>query len=75
METNTDNELEEVAYLDVTIYEDSTAKIEMMDNGKLSDYISDGMIKDDSILSLMMEVFIKYQYKTSEQFLNSRKTN
>lgn len=75
METNTDNELEEVAYLDVTIYEDNTAKIEMMDNGKLSDYISDGMIKDDSILSLMMEVFIKYQYKTSEQFLNSRKTN
>lgn len=68
------DELEEVAFFDVSVYEDKTATIEMLDNGKLSEYISDAMIKDDNILSVILEVFIKYQYKIENNSFNKNNT-
>lgn len=73
METNMENELEEIAFLDVTVYADRTAKIEILGGGKLSDCISDAMIKDDTILELILESYIKYQYKINTDNINDNK--
>ena len=62
MATNT----EEVAFLEVTIYESGKCIIEMADNGQLSDYLSKALHKDEQLLALFVETYIKY----SEQINN-----
>lgn len=62
MATNT----EEVAFLEVTIYESGKCIIELADNGQLSDYLSKALHKDDNLLALFAETYIKY----SEQVNN-----
>ena len=56
MATNT----EEVAFLEVTIYETGKCIIEMSDNGQLSNYLSKALHKDDQLLTLFAETYIKY---------------
>ena len=62
MATNT----EEVAFLEVIIYESGKCIIEMADNGQLSDYLSKALHKDEQLLALFVETYIKY----SEQINN-----
>jgi len=58
--------IEEVAFLEVTVYETGKCIIEMMDNGQLSDYLSKALHKDEQLLALFAETYIKY----SEQINN-----
>jgi len=58
--------IEEVAFLEVTVYEDGKCIIEMLDNGQLSDYLSKALHKDEQLLTLFVETYIKY----SEQINN-----
>jgi len=62
METNT----EESAFLEVTVYSSGKCIIEMFDNGQLSDYLSKALHKDEQLLTLFAETYIKY----SEQINN-----
>lgn len=52
--------IEEVAFLEVTIYESGKCVIEMADNGQLSDYISKALHKDEQLLGLFAEIYLKY---------------
>ena len=58
--------IEEVAFLDITIYETGKCIIELSDNGQLSDYLSKALHKDEQLLALFAETYIKY----SEQINN-----
>jgi len=58
--------IEEVAFLEVTVYEDGKCIIEMLDNGQLSDYLSKALHKDEQLLAIFVETYIKY----SEQINN-----
>ena len=58
--------IKEVAFLDVTIYETGKCVIELADNGQLSDYLSKALHKDEQLLALFAETYIKY----SEQINN-----
>jgi hypothetical protein len=58
--------IEEVAFLDITIYETGKCIIELSDNGQLSDYLSKALHKDEQLLALFAETYIKY----SEQVNN-----
>lgn len=58
--------IEEVAFLEVTVYETGKCIIEMMDNGNLSDFLSKALHKDEQLLALFAETYIKY----SEQINN-----
>lgn len=57
---------EEVSFLEVTIYEDGKCIIELLDNGQMSDYLSKALHKDEQLLTLFAETYIKY----SEQINN-----
>jgi hypothetical protein len=57
---------EEVAFLDVTVYETGKCVIELADNGQLSEYLSKALHKDEQLLALFAETYIKY----SEQINN-----
>lgn len=59
MATNTN----EVAFLDVTIYESGKCIIEISDNGELSKVIAKAMVQDDNLLGILAEAYIIYQEK------------
>lgn len=69
METN----IEEVAFLDVSIDETGRCVIELSDNGKLANCLAESMIQDDSILTLMLETYISYQLKLNTDNLKPKK--
>lgn len=52
--------IEEVAFLDITIYETGKCIIELSDNGQLSEYLSKALHKDEQLLALFAETYIKY---------------
>jgi hypothetical protein len=57
--------IEEVAFLEVTVYEDGKCIIEMLDNGQLSDYLSKALHKDEQLLALFVETYIKYSQQVN----------
>ena len=61
-----EQEKEEVAFLDITIYSDSTAKIELDDNGKLAKIIAGGIMSDKKLYELFAEVLILCQIKMNK---------
>ena len=62
-----EEEKEEVAYFEVTIYSDKTAKIELEDNGDLAKIIAGGIINDERLLELFTEVLVYYQIKMNDK--------
>lgn len=56
----------EVAFMDVTIYDDGKCYIEVSDNGHLAKNIAMAMIKDDTVLSILAEAYIIYQEKIGQ---------
>lgn len=62
-----EQEKEEVAFLDITIYSDSTAKIELDDNGALAKIIAGGIMNDDRLYELFTDVLILCQIKMNKK--------
>lgn len=63
----------EVSFLDVTVYDDGTSKIEVLDNGGLEEVLALAIIKDERLHGLMIEVFVKYLELTSDESRSSIK--
>ena len=57
--------IEEVAFLEVAVYEDGKCIIEMLDNGQISDYLSKALHKDEQLLALFVETYIKYSQQVN----------
>jgi hypothetical protein len=57
---------EEVAYLDVRLYKDGECIIELLDNGKLSNLLAEGIINDDKLFNFFANVLMNYQLKLSK---------
>jgi hypothetical protein len=55
--------IKEIAFLEVTLYEDGKCFIEIADNGQLSKNIAMAMVKDDNLLGILAEAYIIYQDK------------
>ena len=67
--------IEEVAFLDITIYETGKCVIEMMDNGQLSDYLSKALHKDEQLLALFAETYIKYSEQINSGLMKPTSIN
>lgn len=71
METNT----KEKAFLEVTLYEDGKCVIELYDNGQLSDYLSRALHKDEQLLALFAETYIKYSEQVNNGLFKPKSIN
>jgi hypothetical protein len=67
--------IEEVAFLEVTVYETGKCVIEMMDNGQLSDYLSKALHKDEQLLTLFAETYIKYSEQINSGLMKPTSAN
>jgi hypothetical protein len=67
--------IEEVAFLEVTVYETGKCVIEMMDNGQLSDYLSKALHKDEQLLALFAETYIKYSEQVNNGLMKPTSIN
>jgi hypothetical protein len=67
--------IEEVAFLEVTVYETGKCIIEMMDNGQLSDYLSKALHKDEQLLALFAETYIKYSEQVNNGLMKPTSKN
>ena len=67
--------IEEVAFLEVTVYETGKCVIEMMDNGQLSDYLSKALHKDEQLLALFAETYIKYSEQINSELMKPTSIN
>lgn len=59
------NNDDEVAYLDIRLFEDGECVIELSDNGKLAKLIAEGIINDDKLFAFFANVLMNYQLKLS----------
>jgi hypothetical protein len=66
---------EEVAFLEVTVYETGKCVIEMMDNGNLSDFLSKALHKDEQLLTLFVETYIKYSEQVNNGLMKPTSIN
>jgi hypothetical protein len=66
---------EEVAFLEVTVYETGKCVIEMMDNGNLSDFLSKALHKDEQLLALFAETYIKYSEQVNNGLMKPTSIN
>ena len=67
--------IEEVAFLEVTVYETGKCIIEMLDNGQLSDYLSKALHKDEQLLALFAETYIKYSQQINDGLMKPTSAN
>lgn len=67
--------IEEVAFLEVTIYEDGKCIVELMDNGQMSDYLSKALHKDEQLLALFAETYIKYSQQINNGLFKPKSLN
>jgi hypothetical protein len=67
--------IEEVAFLEVTVYETGKCIIEMLDNGQLSDYLSKALHKDEQLLALFAETYIKYSQQINDGLMKPTSIN
>ena len=67
--------IEEVAFLDITIYETGKCIIELSDNGQLSDYLSKALHKDEQLLALFAETYIKYSEQVNSGLMKPTSIN
>lgn len=67
--------IEEVAFLDITIYETGKCIIELSDNGQLSDYLSKALHKDEKLLALFAETYIKYSEQVNNGLMKPTSIN
>jgi len=67
--------IEEVAFLEVTVYETGKCIIEMLDNGQLSDYLSKALHKDEQLLALFAETYIKYSEQINSGLMKPTSAN
>jgi hypothetical protein len=67
--------IKEVAFLDVTIYETGKCIIELSDDGQLSDYLSKALHKDEQLLSLFAETYIKYSEQVNNGLMKPTSIN
>jgi hypothetical protein len=66
---------EEVAFLEVTVYETGKCMIEMLDNGNLSDFLSKALHKDEQLLALFAETYIKYSEQVNNGLMKPTSIN
>jgi len=66
---------EEVAFLEVTVYETGKCVIEMLDNGQLSEYLSKALHKDEQLLTLFAETYIKYSEQVNNGLMKPTSIN
>ena len=66
---------EEVAFLEVTVYETGKCVIELSDNGQLSDYLSKALHKDEQLLALFAETYIKYSEQVNNGLMKPTSIN
>jgi hypothetical protein len=66
---------EEVAFLEVTVYETGKCVIEVMDNGNLSDFLSKALHKDEQLLALFAETYIKYSEQVNNGLMKPTSIN
>jgi hypothetical protein len=66
---------EEVAFLEVTVYETGKCVIEMLDNGQLSEYLSKALHKDEQLLALFAETYIKYSEQVNNGLMKPTSIN
>ncbi len=67
--------IKEVAFLDVTIYETGKCIIELSDDGQLSDYLSKALHKDEQLLALFAETYIKYSEQINSGLMKPTSAN
>lgn len=67
--------IEEVAFLDITIYETGKCIIELSDNGQLSEYLSKALHKDEQLLALFAETYIKYSEQVNSGLMKPTSIN
>jgi hypothetical protein len=67
--------IKEVAFLDVTIYETGKCIIELSDDGQLSDYLSKALHKDEQLLALFAETYIKYSEQVNNGLMKPTSIN
>ncbi len=67
--------IKEVAFLDVTIYETGKCIIEMSDDGQLSEYLSKALHKDEQLLALFAETYIKYSEQVNNGLMKPTSIN
>jgi hypothetical protein len=67
--------IKEVAFLDVTIYETGKCIIELSDDGQLSDYLSKALHKDEQLLALFAETYIKYSEQVNSGLMKPTSIN
>lgn len=61
-----EEEKEEVGFLDVTLYNDDTAKIEFNNNKNMAKVIASAIINDDELFKLFSEVLILCHIKMNK---------
>lgn len=61
-----EEEKQEVSYLDVTLFDDGSAKIQIDDNGNLAKIIAGGIMNDKKLYELFAEVLILCQIKINK---------
>jgi hypothetical protein len=67
--------IKEVAFLDVTVYETGKCIIELSDDGQLSDYLSKALHKDEQLLALFAETYIKYSEQVNNGLMKPTSIN
>lgn len=67
--------IKEVAFLDVTVYETGKCIIELSDDGQLSDYLSKALHKDEQLLALFAETYIKYSQQINDGLMKPTSAN
>jgi len=67
--------IKEVAFLDVTVYETGKCIIELSDDGQLSEYLSKALHKDEQLLALFAETYIKYSEQVNNGLMKPTSIN
>jgi len=62
-----EEEKEEIGFLDVTLYNDETAKIEFNNNKNMAKVIASAIINDDELFKLFSEVLILCHIKMNNK--------
>jgi len=62
-----EEEKEEIGFLDVTLYNDETAKIEFNNNKNMAKVIASAIINDDELFKLFSEVLILCHIKINKK--------
>jgi len=62
-----EEEKEEIGFLDVTLYNDETAKIEFNNNKNMAKVIASAIINDDELFKLFSEVLVLCHIKINKK--------